>query len=561
MRTLTVRVEVIRCDMVSSDNDSTQDEPPNRKENTLLPGSISRMHLWLQDCQSSHTLCSTSRKHDKGWCPTRVIDIGPVDSTTWRLECTIDHKDRQQFERYIALSYRWGRNPSLLLLLNTIDDFRHGKLIDELPRTFRDVVRVAKNFNVRYLWIDALCIIQDSSEDWSREALKMHQVYANSLFTIAATASADENDGLFKHLDSATVMPGIMSLPLLSTTNEFRVYQREYWQNHISQGPLHRRGWVFQERHLSRRVLYFGKQVLWECLQAARCEVFLDGMPHHASEKALDELFQLRAGKRNETRQHGPEMTRGVYCLWRNLVRNYVLCSFTKIEDKLVAFAGIAQVFYEATGDQYLAGLWRSHIKEGLDWRVHEPVAKSSPYRAPSWSWASIDGPARPELATAYSKYPFEVLDAEVKLENTNPMSKVLDGHLIIKAWLLEGYCDSYKGEDMSILRIGPHFTKARLHPDVYGNGSLRSHKIYMFPLHSFLSQVSPRPNDIVAHVVFIWLERTVEHLDEDQDTYSRVGHFVINDERFLSDVEFSSDEHGVMVPSQGGVFRIFKLK
>jgi hypothetical protein len=125
-------------------------------------------------------------------------------------------------------------------------------------------------------------------------------------------------------------------------------------------------------------------------------------------------------------------MPGAVYILYRDLVKNYAQCALTKVSDRLPAFAGIAKLFCEATNDTYLAGLWRSRLLESLNWRVYEPRTKDDllPYRAPSWSWASIDGPFRPELATYSSQYLIQVVDVKVQPRGEDPAGAVVDGFL-----------------------------------------------------------------------------------------------------------------------------------
>lgn len=192
---------------------------------------------------------------------------------------------------YLALSYRWGPKPELLLLATTIAEFRRGKSISELPKTFADLVAVARNYSIRYLWIDALCIIQDSRQDWDAEAPTMRRVYANALCTIAASAAVDEKGGLFRWRDQSSIQPGFAAMSSGATPEKrnFHIVERDYWNRNIHTGPLHGRGWVFQERHLSRRVLYFThSQVLFECFECARCEVYPQGIPQYAPDKDLN---------------------------------------------------------------------------------------------------------------------------------------------------------------------------------------------------------------------------------------------------------------------------------
>lgn len=150
--------------------------------------------------------------------------------------------------------------------------------------------------------------------------------------------------------------------------SNYMLFGEELLERNIFAGPLHKRGWVFQERYLSPRVWYFGNsQVLWECSQETKCESF-PKLFRYSPDKDLSnqwDLLDLQA----LLPMNGPEdkciMSLPVYSLWRDLVKCYSQCALTKTEDKLPAFTGIAKLFQEATGDDCLAGLWRSRILEG----------------------------------------------------------------------------------------------------------------------------------------------------------------------------------------------------
>ncbi|KAH6999489.1 heterokaryon incompatibility protein-domain-containing protein [Ilyonectria destructans] len=399
---------------------------------------------WFHSCDHQYTRCRQYSAKLGNWHPTRLIDLGPNGSSYWRLYNTLHDSPLLSGANYIALSYRWGPKPGLLLKSSTIQDFRQGKSIKTLLKTFRDLATVAREFSVRYIWIDALCIIQDSKEDWEVEALKMRQVYANAACTVAATASTDEEGGLFRFRHAKSILPGLVNVSTdRSGVQTMCLFGRNYWNENIFAGPLHKRGWVFQERHLSPRVLYFGNsQVLWECFQEATCEGFPQGIPFYSSDKDLSNLWDLLdrqafLPKNDPGDKH--VMSLPVYSLWRDLVKGYSQCALTKTEDKLPAFAGIAKLFQEATGDDYFAGLWRSRILEGLSWRVIEPVKKATvEYRAPSWSWASVDGPLRPELPCAVSTNLVEILEAEVQPKGSDKTGCISAGHITLRGCLIE---------------------------------------------------------------------------------------------------------------------------
>jgi hypothetical protein len=158
----------------------------------------------------------------------------------------------------MTLSYRWGSDTGLLLLSSTLQEFRRGKPIEELPQTFKDFVKVAWRFGIRYIWIDCLCIIQDSHEDRIKEGVDMRHVYANSACNIAASAALDPHGGLFRTRAPEDIQPGIIKTALSSSNPDtYYIFDESYRGRQMYDGPLHNRDWVFQERFLAPRQIYW----------------------------------------------------------------------------------------------------------------------------------------------------------------------------------------------------------------------------------------------------------------------------------------------------------------
>ena len=258
--------------------------------------ALDSAYNWYTLCQSVHHRCRLPAGSRKGWLPTRMIDIGPNNDSLWRLIETRNQSSSATESTYMTLSYRWGYKPQrLILLTSNMSDFVQGLPSQGLPQTFKDFALLARRFRVRYIWIDAFCIIQDSDEDWSREALLMRYVYANSTCNVAATASEDPDGGLFRHRDRRSLRIGVVEAPFMATrAGTHWIFDRTFWDRKILCGPLHKRGWVFQERLLAARVLYFTHdQIMWECLTDAKCEVFPKGVPYHLPLKHMNILWEL----------------------------------------------------------------------------------------------------------------------------------------------------------------------------------------------------------------------------------------------------------------------------
>lgn len=371
-----------------------------------------------------------------------------------------------------------------MLLSSNVMTLEQGLPLQKFPQTFQDLAVVAHSLSIRYLWIDALCIMQDSAEDWEREAPTMRYVYANAACTVAATASDDPDGGLFRQRNPSTLLPGIVQAPSAvasqSPSDRYYILDKTYWDRRMFNGSLHTRGWVFQERILSPRVLHFANdQIMWECLTEAKCETFPEGIPFHTSLKDLEPLWQVL--KLNESQSEQPcsvqqaissspddilkpevltgnrldegephndyEVIQGVpehelalkrvISTWGSFVKLYTRCDLTKTSDKPHAFAGLAQLFQEITGDEYVAGLWRSCLLDQMDWRVYHPAnKKTSEYRAPSWSWASLDGPVRPMGQNSYMQFLPTVAGVHMQYRGSNKFAETttawleLLGHL-----------------------------------------------------------------------------------------------------------------------------------
>jgi hypothetical protein len=108
---------------------------------------------------------------------------------------------------HITLSYCWGGNDSLKLTASTIEELRSGISISQLPKTIQDAIQVVLHLEIRYIRVDALCILQDSPTDWAKEAASMSDIYRNSFLTIAASGASNSEQGLIAQRDPLICTP------------------------------------------------------------------------------------------------------------------------------------------------------------------------------------------------------------------------------------------------------------------------------------------------------------------------------------------------------------------
>ncbi|PVH80857.1 HET-domain-containing protein, partial [Cadophora sp. DSE1049] len=280
-----------------------------------------------------------------------------------------------------------GKEQIFRALEDNVTDLYEGIPLEELPQTFRDAITVCRAMNIGYVWIDSLCIIQDSEQDWAAEARLMGQVYECCIVNIAATGFDDGAKGFFVDRRAEIVRP----FKVKSEGNEyvkqgdFHLVWASKWYEEVLSAPLNSRGWVFQERLLSPRVLSFGaREVFWECKAREACESYplqypagprtLDShITGQRSIKSRDLLGDLRIPYLTKTDiESGKEgiSSNDVWELWAIIVEIYNGTDLTKDKDKLIAISGIMAVFNNYFRSDCLAGIWKLHMPMQLLWSV-----------------------------------------------------------------------------------------------------------------------------------------------------------------------------------------------
>ncbi|KAI1453761.1 heterokaryon incompatibility protein-domain-containing protein [Annulohypoxylon moriforme] len=254
---------------------------------------------WIRNCIKNHDRCKGFRLGK--WWPTRLLYVGRLDSSNIQLHLTSVKRPEGS---YMTLSHCWGRGEMLKLEKNNLEHrLKHGFLYEELPKTFQDAIRLCRFLCYDYIWIDSLCIIQDS-EDWIEESKAMSNIYQHSICNIAAAASQGPTEGCFyprnpnrippleiifdKNKNSvATAIALLGSLNCCvrrskkETENEsieklpYLFVDIDIWNVNVEDAPLNKRAWVMQERALAPRQIHCGQeQLLWECRQTTACETF-----------------------------------------------------------------------------------------------------------------------------------------------------------------------------------------------------------------------------------------------------------------------------------------------
>ncbi|KAF9468073.1 heterokaryon incompatibility protein-domain-containing protein [Collybia nuda] len=388
---------------------------------------------WLDHCISYHRLCEETRVTPASTnispFPTYFVDVSPG---YLRLCRSIDLPDRPQ---YLTLSHRWGGSRILKLTTDNLATLLCEIQLSDLPKTFQDAVFITRRLGYRFLWIDSLCIVQDSKEHWETESAIMGDIYRGSSCTIAALGATDADSGCFKsrnplcfqhcrfELDEGRV---VHLVPVRAGGLPFRP---DYGQVE----PLNERAWAVQERLLSPRTLHYGTYGLdWECVTAtASYDVPKMTSSPPSSKHVIHQTCNLTiTGDLDPSYQD-------FWAWWSRVISTYNPCGLTYGTDKLVAIAGIIKLVESRLGLHSIAGLWKEYVFPELLWYIDEPTSRPlDGYQAPTWSWASLN--SKVSAGIQDFNYTFnwkiELLDAVAYPAATN--GQLLDAFIRLRGWL-----------------------------------------------------------------------------------------------------------------------------
>lgn len=321
--------------------------------------------MWLAICSESHQSCRSEQQHRP---PSRLVSIG---SNAVKLVIT---KGLQTLPRYATLSYCWGQKPFTKLKRHNLDIFLdRGIPLEELPQTFVDAIDVTRQLGLEFIWIDALCIIQEETDniDWEIEAGHMRSVYGGSFVNLAASTATSVHSGFLQRPKYHTGFIARVTTSDRCTVQRFQcasIYEEATTETHLAS-----RAWAFQERLLPPRTIHFGDMGLfWEC----RSQISSEFLP--------DALSDLRGSILISPEQEPLD--------WTRIVSQYSRTALTYSSDRLPALSGIAARQHEVTGDKYLAGMWSSSLITQLPWYRLSSIRHRPMWRAPTWSWMSVDG-------------------------------------------------------------------------------------------------------------------------------------------------------------------------
>ncbi|KAF2093811.1 HET-domain-containing protein [Rhizodiscina lignyota] len=371
--------------------------------------SLTLAKVWLHHCREAHPSC---RNQYPDFMPDRLLRISKASKDPVLIQGKFEPAP------YVALLYCWGNAKDILVTnRNNLEEHLDRIVLDSLPLVLQDAATVCRLLDVDYLWVDSLCIIQNDEDqrDWSQQSAQMRKIYSGAELVIAVESSPDCTIGFLEGQDTQVPWrPFEFEHDGRKTIYFAKVPSLSESIGSIQTTSLSRRGWAMQEVILPNRILHFTeREMIWECNTNCRCAC---GTPTHGLWK-LDMQFITNSGAgtawTKATRKYCDEgsdansrhledflrirTTTAVIWAWERLVELYSQRQLTVASDKLSAISGLVQSFQDILGNgrnHYIAGLWKDKLVKGLLWHVtgSPPSKRPAQWRAPTWSWASIDG-------------------------------------------------------------------------------------------------------------------------------------------------------------------------
>ncbi|TLD23842.1 hypothetical protein PspLS_06822 [Pyricularia sp. CBS 133598] len=435
------------------------------------PSAFALANKWLEQCNSRHRLCSA----DLGRTPALLLDLGEATTNHSQAIVRLCEPLEEEPLQYVALSYLhdegsghnvWKNLKPSLSSMGTNRTHGPGEPIkhENLCQVFQDAIIATRRLGLRYLWIDSLCIpTSDDEKTWTRDSENLAMVYRNAYLVVSATGASGPSKGLFEQrspkdyehfsmkAQSADGDHMVGNIAALSLPLQDEICGR---CPELRSEPLTRNAWAFQERVLARRVLHFARdQLRFECVGGEFGMMSEDGtcspLPRFLHLPNLFENEELSLGpvelKDTVAGQVSVAKFPSIMEMWGEILFLYSGLDFADPSDRLPAMAQTARAFREkvqppGTDSDYLAGIWRSNIIDGLMWvsmndmpNFHSTEIQDG---TPSWSWASVTGPVT-NLLWTLGNYSLigEVIEAHTDIADpAKPFGRVTGGFIKLRA-------------------------------------------------------------------------------------------------------------------------------
>ncbi|KAK8115843.1 hypothetical protein PG984_012345 [Apiospora sp. TS-2023a] len=441
---------------------------------SLRPAPLDPANLAvIQQCLRSED----SNTVKSGFIPRRLVDLGPTDQslpqvvdTTFSGESIVD-----QLYEYATLSYCWGppedASQQLILTAESKHRLYQGFPLSDLTPVVRDAVVTCRTLGFRFLWIDALCILQHDTADWEEQSYDMERIFTGSALCICVMMSSSCLEGFLQqrtytrlHLPWVSTINGLTfketidltPCPIDYTRSRINAASIPPLELNIRRSPWCSRGWVFPPRKL-----YFGSDMIHvhvdQVITSENGYVFKDLFNDKANgfgdQFGIQPYYSLGRDTIISRSDAFPDM-------WYSIIMHFADLQWTDELDILPGLSGIARMFLDVYACKYVAGIWTNDIECGLLFLTCGMAEESTFHEfldyifsggdgiGPSWSWVQWNGRLNGFVLSLAGNYlcrvrshirsEIHLLGVENQTNGRNPLGRVHFAALEISGTLLE---------------------------------------------------------------------------------------------------------------------------
>ncbi|KAH7077500.1 heterokaryon incompatibility protein-domain-containing protein [Paraphoma chrysanthemicola] len=385
------------------DADEFYSTSPSSKDELLVRSvgpriNFTQIRQWMGECRISHGVECSQSLLPQDWSlielNTQAVEFYLIDVHRMCLHVSV----MSSAPPYVALSYRWGDperstqcRKSNLTMMTAPGGLQNNDTV--LAPTIMDAITFTREVGFRYLWVDALCIVQDDHERKPMYLNLMGTVYAEAAFVLAVLEwNADMGIAGIGHDREVLDTVNLPTRSLIKSTRRIagkEVFSDKNWAT---------RGWTFQEGLFASKMLSIDTFVSWHC----PCANWLEEVSRASN--LVPKIDHQATLKDTETKQLGystfldfPRVP-GYMSLERygRLVQAYNTRSLTMDTDALNAVAGVTGRLHSLFPDGFLHGIPQFFFDVALLWQPRSPLRRrvytSNAPALPSWSWAAWHG-------------------------------------------------------------------------------------------------------------------------------------------------------------------------
>ncbi|KAI9150532.1 Heterokaryon incompatibility protein [Paramyrothecium foliicola] len=349
---------------------------------------VELVRKWIHRCDTTHQR-SCTRQYDLQLLPTATLSFIDIEN-----QCIATPASEV---RYVALSYVWGTKSVVRALKSNIADLRRqwAFVSDQyqLPRTVKDAIALCSYLDIRYLWVDSVCIVQDDPELQREQLLAMAAVYGKAYFTIAAVQPEHAHAGIARvgHADGACSSQDVIRLPSRSMT--VAKTPAAFGLSAFAGSKWNTRGWTLQEHVFSKRLLILNTLATWSCYghQWTEDVESASEIETESAQTSAENTYKLGPVTWPSIRAYG------------DLAMNYATRDLTYDSDAINAFSGILTPMNGWFTKGLLHGISEFTFDAGLLWnprregarlrqRFNYAALQGGSFMFPTWSWISWKG-------------------------------------------------------------------------------------------------------------------------------------------------------------------------